>query len=127
MHEAALVQGLLDTALKAVNEYNRAHPGAGVQRISTIVCQLGLIACVEPQTLSACFELFAERTLAQGAQLRLDTAPLACRCESCGQNFELLERRFVCPACGGEDIHFSGGHGLILHSLQVESEDTGNA
>lgn len=127
MHEAALVQGLLETALKAVEEHNSAHPETGVRRIEELVCQLGLIACVEPQTLAACFELFAEGTLAEGAKLTLDTAPLACRCESCGENFELHQRRFVCPTCGGENIHFSGGHGLTLLSLRVESEDTGHA
>ncbi len=127
MHEAALVQGLLDTALKAVEEHNRQQPEARVKRIEELVCQLGLIACVEAQTLTACFELFAEGTLAQGARLTLETAPLVCRCESCGQSFELHQRRFVCPACGGDTIHFSGGHGLTLLSLRVESEDTDHA
>ncbi|MBQ3060328.1 MAG: hydrogenase maturation nickel metallochaperone HypA [Desulfovibrio sp.] len=127
MHEAALVQGLLDTALKAVEEHNTTYPDAAVCRIEEIVCQLGLLACVEAHTLAACFEIFAEGTPAEGANLTLETAPLACRCENCGKNFVLRQRRFVCPACGDENIHFSGGHGLTLLSLRVASEDTGHA
>ena len=88
---------------------------------------VGLIACVEAQTLTACFELFAEGTLAEGATLTLNTAPLACRCENCGHAFSLTQRRFVCPACGSENIHFNGGHGLTLQSLRVESEETDHA
>ena len=103
MHEASLVQGLLDMALKAVEEHNAAHPDNRALRIQEITCELGLIACVEAQTLTACFELFAEGTLAEGATLTLNTAPLACRCENCGHAFSLAQRRFVCPACGSSN------------------------
>lgn len=124
MHEASLVQGLLDLALKSVREHNAAHPEQPVARIAELVCEMGLIACVEPRTLEACFELFAEGTAAEGAKLTLETAPLACRCEDCGKSFELRHRHFVCPECGGENIHFSGGHGLTLQSLRVDTEET---
>ena len=33
MHEATLVQGLLDMAIKAVNEHNAANPESPVVRI----------------------------------------------------------------------------------------------
>lgn len=122
MHEAALVQGLLRTAVRAVEEHN-ARPGARrAARISRLNCRLGLLSCVEPETLRACFELFAEGSLAQGAELVLETAPLDCRCDACGTAFALTRRHFVCPSCGGERLRFSGGHGLTLMGLDVEAE-----
>lgn len=122
MHEAALVQGLLRTALRAVEEHN-ARPGAlTVRRIRRLSCRLGLLSCVEAETLRACFELFAEGGPAQDAELVLETAPLECRCDACGATFALTRRHFVCPACGGERLHFSGGHGLTLMGLDVEAE-----
>ena len=51
MHEASLVQGLLKIALKTVEDHNAAHPEQRVRRIRSITCELGLISCVEPQTL----------------------------------------------------------------------------
>ena len=36
MHEASLVQGLLDICLKALDEHNAANPGNRVERISTV-------------------------------------------------------------------------------------------
>lgn len=124
MHEAALVQGLLRTALRAVEEHN-ARPGVPqVRRIRRLSCRLGLLSCVEAETLRACFELFAEGGPAQGAELVLETAPLDCRCADCGTTFALRRRHFVCPACGGERLHFSGGHGLTLMGLDVEAEKT---
>lgn len=124
MHEAALVQGLLRTAVRAVEEHN-ARPGVRrAARISRLNCRLGLLSCVEPETLRACFELFAEGGPAQGAELVLETAPLDCRCDECGATFALTRRQFVCPVCSGERLHFSGGHGLTLMGLDVEAEKT---
>ena len=124
MHEAALVQGLLRTALRAVEEHN-ARPGARrAGRLTRLCCRLGLLSCVEPQSLRACFELFAEGTPAEGAELVLETAPLACRCEDCGATFALERRHFLCPACGGERLQFHGGHGLTLMGIDVEAENT---
>ena len=124
MHEASLAQGLLKTALKAVEAHNAAHPSAPVRRIVELRCELGLISCVEPRTLAACFEILTEGTLAEGAKLKLDIAPLACRCAACGHAFTLTRRRFVCPQCGDENIHFNGGHGMTLMAMRVASEDT---
>lgn len=119
-----MAQGLLNVALSSVRDHNKAHPEQRAGRIREIVCGMGLIAGVEARTLEACFELFAEGTEAEGAQLTLTVLPLACRCEQCGQAFELRQRHFVCPHCGGENIHFSGGHGLVLQSLRVDTEET---
>ncbi|MBQ9407503.1 MAG: hydrogenase maturation nickel metallochaperone HypA [Desulfovibrio sp.] len=124
MHEASLAQGLLHTATKAVAEYNAKHTAKPVQRIAGLHCELGLISCVELKTLTACFEMLAEGTIAEGARLTVEVAPLACHCRQCGHAFSLKKRLFVCPQCGNENIHFNGGHGLTLMALHVASEDT---
>lgn len=124
MHEAALVQGLLRTALRAVEDHNARPHARRAGRLTRLTCRLGLLSCVEAETLRACFELFAEGTPAEGAELVLETAPLDCRCEGCGAHFALERRHFVCPACGGERLHFQGGHGLTLMGIDVEAENT---
>ena len=123
MHEASLVQGLLNLVEKTVADHNAAHPEKPIRRVTEVNCQLGLISCVEPRTLTSCFELFAEETVAKGASLTLTTAPLSCTCEKCGRRFELTERKFKCPFCGDINLEFTGGHGLMLTSLQVDTED----
>lgn len=133
MHEASLVQGLLNVAFRAVEEHNarvdarraagEPHAGARAARITRLVCSLGLLSCVEPRTLTACFELLAEGTPAEGAELCLHTEPLPCECEACDAAFELRERRFVCPVCGSDALRFRGGHGMIMTGLDVAAED----
>lgn len=123
MHEASLTQGLLKTVIESVEAYNNEHPCKPVSRVRLVRCSLGLIACVEERSLLACFELFSEGTVAQGARLELARSPLDCSCRSCGCKFALLTRNFVCPRCGGSQIQFSGGHGLVLEALTVDSEE----
>ncbi|BAV91739.1 hydrogenase maturation nickel metallochaperone HypA/HybF [Candidatus Desulfovibrio trichonymphae] len=123
MHEASLVQGLLSTALTAMETHNTANPANQAMRIQEIECAMGLLSCVEPLTMTGCFELFAEGTPAEGATLTLRTTPLDCGCRICGNAFSLMQRHFVCPQCGSDEIHFSGGHGLTLMSLRIESEE----
>lgn len=123
MHEASLVQGLLDIVLKALEDHNAANPQNRAVKVSEIVCGAGLLACFEPNTLRACFEIFSEGTAAEGAVLKIETIPLQCSCGDCGKKFAILRREFACPFCGGENIGFSGGNGLVLQALNVESED----
>ncbi len=122
MHEASLVQGLLRTIDGSIADYNAANPLKKVTGISEIKCSAGLLACFEPQALQACFEIFAEGTPAEKAELIIDTSPLECTCGDCGHKFSLLRREFVCPFCASENINFKGGNGLVLQAVKVECE-----
>lgn len=117
MHEATLVSGILRIA----EEEARKH---GASRIVAIRLELGLLACVEEQTLRACFEIFTEEGMARGARLDMGVVPLDCQCRACGHTFRLEKRRFACPACGDPEISFTGGHGCSIAAIEVASEET---
>lgn len=121
MHEASLVQGLLKLVEGAVADYQKANPGKGSSKVTAIHCEAGLLASFEAQTLTACFEIFAEETVAEGARLIIGTSPLDCHCKNCGTDFQLQKRHFVCPACMSEDICFTGGNGLTLHAIDLDN------
>lgn len=123
MHEASLVQGLIDLALRTLNDHNASGNGAKAVRIREIKCSYGLLSCFEPQTLQACFEIFSEGTPCEGARLILNLEPLQCFCESCGKHFNLTNRKFGCPFCSGSDISFTGGNGLVLQAIEAEKEN----
>lgn len=128
MHEASLVSGMLGMALEEVEKFNASRgPGEGkVVRIKEIALDIGLISCVEEQTLKDCFEIMSEGSLAEHAVLTVNRQPLQCQCEDCAKPFELHRRHFRCPFCGGEHITFSGGHGCILSKLDVDIEENTN-
>lgn len=104
--------------LRIVQEEAAKH---GSPRVVRVTLGLGLLACIEEQTLRGCFEIFAEDTLADQAELVIEKMPLECRCQACHQPFTLHARHFACPHCGSADITFEGGHGCVLTALEVES------
>ncbi|MEG2005208.1 MAG: hydrogenase maturation nickel metallochaperone HypA, partial [Bilophila sp.] len=62
MHEATMVASLMRIIEEEATRY-------AVERITRVRLAVGLFTAVEPQTLRACFELFAEGTVAEGAEL----------------------------------------------------------
>lgn len=125
MHEASLVQGILEIVEKALDDYIHANPGKKHPQVAEIICEAGLLACFEPATLKACFEIFAEGTNCEKAKLVIETASLACHCRGCGHEFLLAERKFQCPVCQSPDITFKGGNGLILKAIKIEDTENG--
>ena len=65
MHETAIVGGLM-----RILEQKAARNG--VAHISSVLLKVGRLRAVEPQQLSACFEMFTEGTVADGAVLVID-------------------------------------------------------
>ena len=116
MHEVALASGILRMAQDAAKQHNAA-------RITRVRVSLGLLACIEARTLSACFDIVAEGGIAAGAALQVDVEPLPCTCAACGQAFALIRREFACPACGSQDIAFEGGHGCRIMAIEVAEPD----
>lgn len=124
MHEASLAEGLLNVSLDSIQKYSAAHPDTPITRIAGMKLGLGLLSCVEIETFKGCFSILAEGTPAEGASLEIEVEPLPCTCRDCGKAFELHTRRhFACPECGGNNLSFSGGHGLTLLSLEVGKEN----
>lgn len=121
-----MVEGLMKVAMHAAEQYQKANSQASPPKIREIVCEAGLLAGVEKETLQACFEIFSEDTIAEGARLVVNTAPLHCDCATCGYKFDLYKRHFVCPACKSENIKFNGGSGLMLQSINIDCGEEAN-
>lgn len=112
MHEASIVYGLM----KILESQAAAH---GVARITRVNLKIGRLRAVEPQALVSCFEIFAEGTAAEGAELAIDHVPALGHCGGCGHDFALEGFRLVCPACGADDVTLTGGNDLSIESFET--------
>lgn len=126
MHEASLIEGLLKLVFRAADDYETANPARKPVRIKEVICDVGLLSAVEPETLTACFEMFTEGTKADGARLVINILPLQCQCENCGKDFLLHKRHFFCPDCGSEAIRFASGNAIMLQAINVDCGDSAN-
>lgn len=112
MHEITMVTSLFEIINAEVERQD-------IETISRVHLKMGELAALEPMTLTSCFELLAEGTAAQGAELVIKTLPLTGSCAGCGSRFRILKYRFNCPDCGSDTVELVGGKELYLDSLEV--------
>lgn len=112
MHEAAIVEGLM----RILERHAARHGVVAVRRVNV---KVGRLRAVEPAQLAACFELFAEGTVAEGAKLAVQELPVRARCRACGREFEVARYRFACPGCRGDDVVVTQGQELYMESFEA--------
>jgi hydrogenase nickel incorporation protein HypA/HybF len=119
VHEISIVTSLFEIIDAEVERQ-------GIAAISKVYLKMGELAQLEPMTLTACFELVAEGTAAQGAELVIEILPVIGSCAGCGSRFRIVGYRFSCPDCGRENIELVGGKELYLDSLEVTTKGEGH-
>lgn len=112
MHELAVSQAILETALR--------H--ADGRRVSAIGLRLGHLRQVVPASLEFYLELVSRETVCEGARLELELVPARLRCTPCGEEWELESPPFRCPGCAGSDVEVIAGNEFEVESITVEEE-----
>ncbi|PKU24932.1 hydrogenase maturation nickel metallochaperone HypA [Telmatospirillum siberiense] len=112
MHEASIVSGLMRILL----DHAARH---GVRRIASVTVKVGRLRSVEPRALIGCFEVFAEDTIAEGAELLVESVPIRGRCDDCGAEMEIAGFVFRCDRCQGGRITVTSGQELYIDSFEA--------
>jgi hydrogenase nickel incorporation protein HypA/HybF len=112
MHEMSICQGLMSQVEKIAQER-----GAG--RVDLIVLSIGPLAGVEPELLSRAFEVARAETVANDAELEIETGPVVVECRSCGTSGEAQVNRLLCPSCGDWKVNLVQGDEMLLLRLEV--------
>jgi len=115
VHEMAVCQGLIDQ----VEEVARAEHG---RRVARIELSVGPLSGVEPQLLQQAFPLAAAGSLAEGALLAIETAPVRVHCDECGHDSEAGPTRLVCRHCGNWRTRLLSGDELLLMRVEIIRE-----
>lgn len=114
MHETAIVTGLMKIVEQQAAKHGAAH-------VSRVVVKVGRLQAVEPQQLRACFEMFAEGTVADGAELVVEEVGVRGRCRGCATEFDVPRYHFECPACAGKDIEVIRGQELYIDRFEAST------
>jgi hydrogenase nickel incorporation protein HypA/HybF len=88
-------------------------------KVARINLKVGKLAAVVPQSLQFCFEIAAEQTAAEGAELNIEEITVSARCDQCRHMWEILEPVFDCPACGSTTIEMLSGRELDIESIEL--------
>jgi hydrogenase nickel incorporation protein HypA/HybF len=112
MHELAIAESILRIA---------GEHAAG-RRVAKVELRVGHLRQVVPEALAFSFELVAQGTPLEGAELELEEVPVAGRCRGCGTEGLLAAFPLACRACGGLAVELTQGEELSVEAIEVEHE-----
>jgi hydrogenase nickel incorporation protein HypA/HybF len=112
VHELSIAQAVVTIAAR--------HAGAA--RVVAVSVRVGHLRQVVPSALELAFELCAQGTPVEGAELELEQVPVGVTCRSCGAAGRPGGFPLACGACGGLDVRVVQGEELQVESLELEAE-----
>jgi hydrogenase nickel incorporation protein HypA/HybF len=90
------------------------------RRVTKVRLKVGHLRQVVPSALAFGFELVAEGTPVEGAELEMKEVPATGRCRDCGAENRLESFPLHCEACGSFDLELLGGEELFVEYLELE-------
>jgi hydrogenase nickel incorporation protein HypA/HybF len=90
------------------------------RQVTKVYLKVGHLRQVVPSALAFSFELVAQGTPVEGAELEVQQIPAVGLCRDCGEENRLESFPLQCLACGGFDLEILQGEELFVESLEME-------
>ena len=116
MHELSLCDDLLSQVIAIAAQHNAPS-------VESITVQIGTLSGVEPTLLESAFALIKTGTVAEQAELIMQTSPVTVLCRTCGTQSEVAANRLICKACESNETTLLSGDELILASVALNCAD----
>ena len=116
MHELSIACSLIQLATETASEQHAS-------RVSRLNLRIGVAAGVIEQALRSAFELAAEGTLCEGAEIQATVD-----CSVCATRRTLAAwPPLICPICGTPAEDLTSGRELELMSMEIHSDGTADS
>jgi hydrogenase nickel incorporation protein HypA/HybF len=96
------------------------------RQITKVYLKVGHLRQVVPSALTFSFELVAQGTPVEGAELEMEEIPVAANCRGCGVENHPTEFPLQCAACGSFDLEVVQGEELYVESLELDEQPATN-
>lgn len=115
MHELAICQGLL-------NQLDRIAADNHANRVEKIYLHIGPLSGVVPELLQTAFSIARANTVAEHAQLIIQSLPIKVYCNRCDSESDASANRLVCAKCGNWQTELRSGDELLLQRVELQTE-----
>ena len=115
MHELGIAQSILDIVHQYVPEDQE-------RSVIAVKVRLGEMAGVVADSLEFCFSALTHDTSLKSARLEILRVPLQGQCGDCTNIFHIEGAAFLCPACGGPNIHLLSGRELDIAEIEMAED-----
>ncbi len=113
MHELSIAQSILDIVTRHAER-------EGVERVTRVGIRIGGLSCIEPSSLTFCFDIIKKGSPASSALLDIEKESVRGFCNDCGRAFDVRDLVAGCPLCRGRDFRVTGDDDMKVMYLEVE-------
>lgn len=114
MHEFGMCEGVVEAVARRAAGRTVAAVGVRVTASHAVV----------PDVFRQAFEMAAQGTVAEGAEVEVVVEPVGARCTDCEATFPADDRIATCPECGGVGVPLpESEEELVLEWLRYAGSD----
>jgi hydrogenase nickel incorporation protein HypA/HybF len=113
MHELGVATQIAELVTR-VMEDNSA------QRAGEVTVEIGTLSCIDPDSLTFCFEAITKGTRLENARLKIEEIKPRARCRVCNEEYEVRWDDFRCRACGASEFDVLVGNDISVKEVEVE-------
>ena len=116
MHELSVCLALMEQVQKIANEHN-------ARRVDKIVLRIGPLSGIEVPLLKHAYPLAAANTIAEDAELIIESMPVRVKCTQCGAETQVPANRLLCGQCGDFRTRVVSGDEMLLANMELTVAD----
>ena len=109
-----------------MEQVQRIAEERNASRVERIVLHIGPLSGVEPPLLEHAYPLAAVGTLAEEAELVIESLPIQVQCTQCGVVTEAIANRLICSQCGDFRTHLISGDEMLLSKVEMTVSSRGD-
>lgn len=115
MHELSVTESILNVVLKHAKTN-------GAEKVLTISLKIGELSELVGDCIQHYFDYLSKGTIAEGAAIEVERAPIVFQCKDCNNTFEVSFRDtkdFACPACSGMKVTLISGREFYIKDITI--------
>lgn len=113
MHELSVCMSLMQQ-VEGIARERRA------EKVTRITLSIGPLSGVEPDLLRHAYPLAAAGTVAEEAELIMDTTAIVVRCSQCDNETTVTPNKLLCGSCGDFRTQVISGDELVLMRVELD-------
>ncbi|MFA8436060.1 MAG: hydrogenase maturation nickel metallochaperone HypA [Marinifilaceae bacterium] len=116
MHEFSIINNIIQTITEIAEQEKLC-------RITRITLVIGKMRRIVPSILEYAFRISSKDTLAENAEICIESIPIKMQCKDCNHISEIIDDLYICLACGGTGLQLHSGKELYIKSIDGEQKE----
>ena len=117
MHELSICMSLMEQ----LESIARERKASSIVRIEL---EVGVLSGVERDLLENAWPIASAGTIAENAELRIDSVEIVVECSACGARTKPTPNRLRCGECGDSKTRVVAGEEMTLMRVELDTADS---